>query len=334
MSIWIDRKFLLLLSPKLEGFKQKNTNLYTFRCCYCGDSQKVKSKTRGFVYSKNSNYFFTCFNCGKGTTLRNLISFLDPFLEKEYVLENFQETYGTQERKVEIDKPNVPVFQKTEKKIDLPLISELDDSNVAKKYLLDRKIPEKALKSLYFSEDFKQFVESVSDVKLEQTGPRIIIPFFSRSGELIAFQGRALDKYSMRYITVKINPDSDKIFGLDTVDPMKPIYVVEGPFDSLFLPNCLATADSNLSVVGNVFDKSKLILVPDNEPRNKNIVRNIGKFIKNGFSVCLLPETFKEKDINDAIINGLTETELLSIINEHTYTGLQAELEFMTWRKL
>ena len=334
MSIWIDRKFLLLLSPKLELFKQKNTNLYTFRCPYCGDSQKVKSKTRGFVYSKNASYFFTCFNCGKGTTLRNLIAFLDPFLEKEYVLENFQETYGTQERKVEIDKPNVPVFQKTEKKIDLPLISELDDSNVAKKYLLDRKIPEKALKSLYFSEDFKQFVESVSDVKLEQTGPRIIIPFFSRSGELIAFQGRALDKYSMRYITVKINPDSDKIFGLDTVDPMKPIYVVEGPFDSLFLPNCLATADSNLSVVGNVFDKSKLILVPDNEPRNKNIVRNIGKFIKNGFSVCLLPETFKEKDINDAIINGLTETELLSIINEHTYTGLQAELEFMTWRKL
>ena len=257
-----------------------------------------------------------------------------PFLEKEYVLENFQETYGTQERKVEIDKPNVPVFQKTEKKIDLPLISELDDSNVAKKYLLDRKIPEKALKSLYFSEDFKQFVESVSDVKLEQTGPRIIIPFFSRSGELIAFQGRALDKYSMRYITVKLNPDSDKIFGLDTVDPMKPIYVVEGPFDSLFLPNCLATADSNLSVVGNVFDKSKLILVPDNEPRNKNIVRNIGKFIKNGFSVCLFPDYVIQKDINEMILSGYSILELEEIIQSNTFSGLRAEIEFLNWKKL
>ena len=90
MSIWIDRKYLLLLSPKLELFKQKNTNLYTMRCPYCGDSQKIKTKTRGFVYTKNANYFFTCFNCGKGTTLKNLIAFLDPYLEKEYSLENFE----------------------------------------------------------------------------------------------------------------------------------------------------------------------------------------------------------------------------------------------------
>lgn len=334
MSIWIDRKYLLLLSPKLELFKQKNTNLYTFRCPYCGDSHKIKTKTRGFVYSKNANYFFTCFNCGKGTTLRNLIAFLDPYLEKEYALENFQETYGTTERKIEKIIPNIPIFKKTQKKIDLPLISELDDNSVAKKYLLDRKIPEHAFKSLYFSEDFKQFVESVSDNKLDQTGPRIIIPFFSKRGDLIAFQGRALDAYSMRYITVKLDPDSNKIFGLDRVNPKETIYVCEGPFDSLFLPNALATADSNLAAVGNLFDKDKLILVPDNEPRNKNIVKNIGKFIKDGYNVCLLPETFKEKDINDAVKNGLTESEILDIINRHTYSGLRAELEFMNWRKL
>lgn len=334
MSIWIDRKYLLLLSPKLELFKQKNTNLYQFRCPYCGDSHKIKTKTRGFVFEKNNNYFFTCFNCGKGATLRNLIAFLDPFLEKEYALENFQENYGTQDRKIEQIKPNIPKFKKTEKKIDLPLISELDDESVAKKYLLDRKIPEKAFKSLYFSDDFASFVKTVSDVELNQTGPRIVIPFFSMSGDLIALQGRALDSYSMRYITVKIDPKSNKIFGLDRIDPKKLIYVVEGPFDSLFLPNALATADSNLAAVGDLFNKDKLVLIPDNEPRNKNIVKNIQKFIKNGYTVCLLPETFKEKDINDAIKNGLTEQELLDIINNHTYSGLRAELEFMNWRKL
>ncbi|MGA1048837.1 MAG: hypothetical protein ACO3UU_12585 [Minisyncoccia bacterium] len=152
----------------------------------------MKSKTRGFVYSKNDNYFYTCFNCDKGTTLRSLIGFLDQHLEQEY-----------------------------------------------------------------FTEDFKAFVESVSDKKLDQTGPRVIIPFYSRSGDLVAFQGRALDSYSMRYITVKIDREQEKIFGLDKVDPMKPIYVVEGPFDSLFLPNAIATADSNLSAAANVFDKSK-----------------------------------------------------------------------------
>ena len=332
MSIWIDRKYLLLLSPKLDKFKQKNTNLYTFRCPYCGDSQKHKSKTRGFVYEKNNNYFFTCFNCDKGTTLRSLINFLDPYLEQEYVMETFQEKFNPVERKIET--PNIPKFKKNEQKVDLPSVFSLDDNHVAKKYLLDRKIPELALKSLYFTEDFKQFVESISDKKLDQTGPRIIIPFFSRSGELIAFQGRAIDAYSMRYITVKLDKEQEKIFGLDKVDPIKPIYVVEGPFDSLFLPNAIATADSNLASAGNIFAKDKLILVPDCEPRNKNIVENIKKFIKNGFNVCLLPETFGAKDINDAIKNGLTEQELLGIITKHTYSGLMAEIEFLNWKKI
>jgi hypothetical protein len=331
MSIWIDRKYLLLLSPKLEKFKQKNTNLYTFRCPYCGDSQKHKSKTRGFVYEKHNNYFFTCFNCDKGTTLRSLINFLDPYLEREYVMETFQEKFNPVERKIET--PNIPQFRKIEQKVDLPSVFSLGGNHVAKKYLLDRKIPELALKSLYFAEDFKQFVESVSDKKLDQTGPRIIIPFFSRSGELIAFQGRAIDAYSMRYITVKLK-DSDKIFGLDKVDPLKPIMVTEGPFDSLFLPNAIATADSNLAAAESVFSKDKLILVPDCEPRNKNIVKNIEKFIKNNFNVCLLPESFGAKDINDAVINGLTEQELLGIITEHTYSGLRAEIEFLNWKKI
>jgi hypothetical protein len=333
MSIWIDRKYILLLSPKLELFKQKNTNLYTMRCPYCGDSQKMKSKTRGFVYSKNDNYFYTCFNCDKGTTLRSLLNYLDPHLEQEYIMENFQEKF-TGKKHNSIDKPAIPKFKVEDKKIDLPTIASLDDNHIAKKYILDRKIPEKYLKNLFFAEDFKAFVESVSDKKLDQTGPRVIIPFYSRSGDLVAFQGRALDSYSMRYITVKIDREQEKIFGLDKVDPMKPIYVVEGPFDSLFLPNAIATADSNLAAAANVFDNSKLILIPDCEPRNANIVKNIGKFIKNGFAVCLLPESFGVKDINDAIKNGLTQEELLCIISNNTFSGLRAELEYLNWKKI
>lgn len=333
MSIWIDRKYILLLSPKLELFKQKNTNLYTMRCPYCGDSQKMKSKTRGFVYSKNDNYFYTCFNCDKGTTLRSLLNYLDPHLEQEYIMENFQEKF-TGKKYNSIDKPAIPKFKVEDKKIDLPTIASLDDNHIAKKYILDRKIPEKYFKNLFFAEDFKLFVESVSDKKLDQTGPRVIIPFYSRSGDLVAFQGRALDSYSMRYITVKIDREQEKIFGLDKVDPMKPIYVVEGPFDSLFLPNAIATADSNLAAAANVFDKNKLILIPDCEPRNANIVKNIGKFIKNGFAVCLLPESFGVKDINDAIKNGLTQEELLGIISNNTFSGLRAELEYLNWKKI
>lgn len=334
MSIWIDRKYILLLSPKLELFKQKNTNLYTFRCPYCGDSQRIKSKTRGFVYAKKDNYFYTCFNCEKGTTLRSLISFLDSHLEQEYVMENFKEKYTN--NRVRTVEPSIPKFKSIpeKQKIDLPTIQSLDDNHTAKKYIIDRKIPESAFKRLYYAEDFKAFVESVSDKQLDQTGPRVIIPFYARDGSLIAFQGRALDDYSMRYITVKLDRDKEKLFGLDTVNPKKPIFVVEGPFDSLFLPNAVATADSNLAAASKVFDKDNLILVPDNEPRNKSIVSNIGKFIKSGFSVCLLPSSFTYKDINEAVKNGLTKEEILGIINNNTFSGLTAEIEFINWKKI
>lgn len=325
-----------MLSPKLEQFKQKNTNLFNMRCPYCGDSEKNKSKARGFVYEKDNHYFFRCHNCETGTTLRNLIKFLDPYLEKEYVMENFKDL--SSEKKIKIPKiPKIPIFKTKEAvkpKLDLPTISSLSDDHIAKQYILKRKLPDYSLDLLYFAEDFKSFTESVSDKKLDRTSPRIVIPFFSVDGKLIAFQGRALDDYSMRYITVKIDRDVEKIFGLDRVNTKKQIIVVEGPFDSLFIPNAVAVADSNLAAAGNIFDKGTLVLVPDNEPRNRNIVENVERFIKSGFSVCLFPESIKEKDINEMVLSGLTKEEISGIINQYTYKDLRAKLEFIRWRKV
>jgi len=334
VSVWIDRKYVLLLSPKLEQFKQKNTNLFSFRCCYCGDSLKNKSKSRGFVYEKAGKYIFRCHNCEKGTTLRNLIKFVDPSLEKEYLLETFSELRGTKRVNVEKRVASIPKFKESVVKLDLPTIHSLPDDHIAKKYILSRNIPEYAHKLLFYSEDFRDFCNKSSDVKLDKTSKRIVIPFFSASGELLAFQGRALDEYSMRYITIKVNKDHEKVFGLDRVNKKEKILVTEGPIDSLFLPNAIATADSNLASVASLFDKDNLILVPDNERRNDNIVKNIEKYINTGFSVCLFPESIREKDINDMVLSGLTKEEITSIIYSYTYSGLRAKLEFIRWRKI
>ena len=306
------------------------------RCPYCGDSGKLKTKARGYVYSKSDKYFYRCHNCEVGTTLRNFIGFLDPYLEKEYIMENFQESNSDKR----IRSPKIPTFkkfkilEKVKPKIDLPTITSLSDDHIAKKYILGRQLPDYALDILYYAEDFKSFTESVSDKQLDRNTPRIVIPFFSPEGKLIAFQGRALDDYSMRYITVKIDRDVEKIFGMERINPKLPILVCEGPIDSLFLSNAIATADSNLASAVNIYDKSKLVLVPDNEPRNKNIVQNIERFINSGFSVCLFPDSIKKKDINDMILSGLTKEEISSIIDRHTYTDLRAKLEFIQWKKI
>ena len=128
--------------------------------------------------------------------------------------------------------------------------------------------------------------------------------------------------------------EKTKIFGLNRIDKKQKILVVEGPIDSLFLKNAIATADSNLMVAEEFSDKNNLILIPDNEPRNNSIVNQIKKFINSGFSVCLFPENFPGKDINEAVIRGMTKPEIMRIIDQNTFSGLRAEIEFNRWKKV
>ena len=90
MSVFIDRTFLLRVSPKLQRFTQKKTDLYNFRCPLCGDSQKNKTKCRGFVYRKKDDYFYMCHNCSVSTTFYNFLKQVDESLLKEYQLERYR----------------------------------------------------------------------------------------------------------------------------------------------------------------------------------------------------------------------------------------------------
>jgi hypothetical protein len=147
-------------------------------------------------------------------------------------------------------------------------------------------------------------------------------------------QGRALSDSKLRYITIKIIEDGNKLFGSNTINLDEKIYVTEGPLDSLFLPNCVATADSNLSAAANYLPKDKLILVFDNEPRNKDIVNLMDKAIENHFNVCIWPDMMQEKDINDMVLSGFSPEEIKDIIDTNTFVNLRAKMEFIQWKNI
>lgn len=333
---YLDSKYLKVLSVKLDGFVQKKRDLWNCRCPYCGDSAKKKSKKRGFFYKKADNLFFRCFNCEISTTFYKVLEYLDPFLAKEYSLERFSSgssKHGnyTKPKTIEFKKP---IFNKTPT-LNIPAISSLSEDNLAKCYILGRKIPKGQHKDLYFAEDFKSFVISIKpdyEKELIDNDPRIVIPFRNENGDIFALQGRALNKNPLRYITIKLDEDKLKIFGLDRLNKKETIYVTEGPLDSMFLKNAIATADSNLTVA-EYLGKEKLVLVFDNEPRNTSIVKQIKKAIDKGFKVCLFPSSFHGKDINEAVLNGFTKPQIQRIIEENTFDGLRAELEFNNWKK-
>ena len=339
MPSYIDTKYVNLLALRLPLFKRKNQGLYNFRCPFCGDSQKSKTKARGYFYQKRTDLFYRCHNCGQSSTFSNFLKQFDGEMYKDYSLERYKEGvtgkgHNTPDPEFTVEKP------KFHTKIDLPRIGDLDDDHFAKKYLVNRAIPSQFLNYLYYTEDFKNFVEKVAerDYDLAKNEQRIIIPFFDSDKNLIAFQGRAFTNSLLRYITIKIHEDSPKIFGLDRIDIKNPFYVVEGPFDSMFLPNCIAMAGSDVNLksqmgISNAMDEGTGTMIFDNEPRNKEIISRMEKVIDKGWKLCIWPDSVACKDINDMILTSINETRILEIINKNTFKNLHAKTHLALWRK-
>ena len=336
MSVFIDRTFLLRMSSKLGRFTQKKTDLYNFRCPLCGDSQKNKTKARGFIFRKKNDYFYMCHNCGVSTTFYNFLKQVDPNLLKEYQLERYKNgTDNGNYPKPEFEefKTEKPAFKKA---LELPTIDSLPEAHFAKNYVQQRRIPETFHSQLYYAEDFAAFIQNLGIEKegLYKDDKRLVIPFYNAEKDLVAIQGRSLGESKLRYITLKLHDDNKKIYGLDRIDEDKLVYVVEGPIDSMFLDNAVATADSNLESITDTLDRSKVVLVFDNEPRNKEIVKKMEHAIDNHFNVVIWPEFIEEKDINEMILAGFSPDEIQDIIDKNTAVNLRAKMEFVNWKKV
>lgn len=336
MSLMIDRKYVGLVSLKLEQFKKKKDYLWNFRCPFCKDSRKNKLKCRGYFYKKQAHISYICHNCSVSCSVGNFIKQIDPSLYRQYQMELY-----TTSGEVNSKKPDFPkeIYEKpTFSSLSIPCVKKLSESHSAIKYLRQRRIPEKSWNDIYYADDFlvfcdQQFPEHGKNLLKEDS--RLVFPFYDQHGMFLGVQGRAIPPFNhkVKYITMKASEDSVKVFGLNTVDFSKTIDVVEGPIDSLFLNNCVAMMDSALYTAPQVIgEKYKYRFIYDNEKRNPQIVKNIGKTIRLGYSVCLFPDDITQKDINDLVLSGITDIE--EMIEKNTYSGLQAELKFQTWRKV
>ena len=337
MSIIIDTKYLSLLSPRLDRFKKVRDYLWNFRCPQCGDSHKSKSKARGYVYRKKTDLFFKCHNCGVGQSVGNLIKDLDPFLHKQYIMERYRagET-GKRKSKAPEFKFETPKFKPKKTTIDLPSIESLPKEHYARVYCEGREIPQQFMDKIFYAEDFKNWALSVCQVdysNLMGKEPRLVIPFFDRDNQLIGAQGRALQESKVRYVTVKVHEDAPKVFGLERWNSDQHTYLVEGPIDSLFLPNCLAMAGADMSDL-SILDKDKTTLIFDNEPRNFQIARNMIKSLQDGWKIVVWPNSITCKDINDMVLTSIKDARLVEIINTNTYSGQRGEWEVKSWKKV
>lgn len=342
MSMWIDRKYAGLLSPRLQLYKVKEDSPFTanFRCPVCGDSQRNKNKARGYLFERKGGLFYKCHNCSYGSSLGTLIKQLDPFLYDQYALERFKE--GDNMGRVVKPHSNTtfifeaPQFKK--KTILDELLDRLDtlpEDNEAVKYCIDRQIPKSRWSELYYIDDIskiEQLSEKYKD-KIIGKEPRLVLPFFDKNGQLVAVTCRALGDERLRYVTIKIKDDVPLVFNLDKVDTTLPITVVEGPIDSLFVSNSVAVAGSDLRKIDQILPKDKLTLVFDNQPRNKEIVKLMLHCAEEQYRMVVWPESVTEKDINEMVLCGLSLDGVKQSINKNTFEGLALKLAINNWKR-
>jgi transcription elongation factor Elf1 len=331
--LWLEEKYISLISYRLPLFKKVKTQLYAFRCPICGDSKKHKHKTRGgfYVPSGSQNFMMGCFNCGASMKFVTFLKQFDQVTYDEFQLESFKERNSTSTPSKAMIEPPV---KKVPPKLNITgttRLDELPDTHPALLYIKSRKIPSKQFKRLFYCPKYYEWVSKFEGTKVnkEADHPRLIIPFFDKHGNITRIAARAFGDEQPRYRYTVVNPDSTKLYGMDMIDPEKTVYVVEGPLDSLFIDNCIAVgmASYDDKELNSIPDK---VFVPDNEPRNENVCKSLLKVVNRSEKVCVWQEETK-KDINEMITSGKTISDVMSLIKQSTFSGVEAKLKFSEW---
>ena len=295
------------------------------------------------MFQKGTNLFFNCHNCGVGTNLGNLIKHVDPSLHKEYVLERYKsgESGFSNFKSPAFDIP-APRFDKVAKEKHFEhaeWVSKLPSGHFCLVYCTNRRFLSIMVDTLLFTPNYKKFCDALvpNHGKEITADARLVIPFYDKYNTLIGVSGRALENsdYKLRYVTLRTNESQDKlIYGMDKVNTNELVKIVEGPLDSMFLTNCVGSGDSALIQTAKLIDAENKVLIYDNEKRNLEIVKLMNDAIKLGYNVVIWPDTMEQKDINEMVMAGFSPDEIERIISSNTFTGLRAQMKFISWKKI
>lgn len=326
---YIDLKYLKLLP--LEQLTQKSSGKWNMRCPVCGDSKKNPNLKRGWAINYKNNMFIKCFNCDYSSSFSKFLKLYYPTYYPDYIKEKFQ---SKDLFKKESKNNSVDIFATEYDNLNLQQLKDLPDNHKSVSYCIQRAILVNNMKHFYYTDEFGYWVNQNINGKLFSNekipDPRIVIPFYNRYKKIFAVQGRAINNQKPKYLTVKTVESEDKLYGLNTINFNKPIYVVEGPIDSLFLDNCVALAGtlSNIQSLLKYTHKENITIVPDNDFRNKQTRKITEDSLKEGYKTVIWPKDINFKDINDGVIKGHTKKDISDIIEQNTYSGLMGLSKF------
>lgn len=298
---------------------------------------------RGYIYEEKGRMKFHCHNCTETMYMKRFLERIDPVLYFEYVKETMDDKRQTENKELYAfaEKLKTPKYLAETPLKKLKKVSQLPSEHPLKKYIVGRHIPNKHHAKIFLCPNFYHWVNELvpnkfSEESLMRDETRMVIPFINKQGELHALQGRTLndsDHHRIKYITIVVDDETPKVWGLDGCDMNWRYYTLEGPIDAMFIPNAIATAGGDLASTIRTFPKERNVIVYDNEPRKPETIKKMEKAIDFGFQVCIWPEWVTHKDINDMIKNGFTAEQVKDIIDSNIHQGLSAKITLSSWRK-
>lgn len=329
----IQKKYINRICYSLQRFEWEGSYKCTFRCPICGDSKKKQTRKRGnlFVPPQSTDFVYKCYNCHCALSFMQFLEQIAPHELQEYRMETFASRTSSRRDYSSKQTQSYQSFFAESKKIAATPLDLLPETHKAVQYVMSRHIPRNQWSRLSYTENFTELVakyDAEAAEKLTVIEDRLIIPFYNKDKELIAFQGRSFNpKSELRYLTVKVT-EEDKSFGEELLDRSKTVFAVEGPIDSLFIPNCIAKADGDIGKL-----KADIYII-DNQPRNREVMHTLEELIEQGKRVVIFPDYIKEKDINAMIMEGMSRMDLIRVMANNVYQGIAARLRFAEKYKL
>ena len=286
------------------------------RCNICGDG-KSKRKKRGYlVYDKKRNViYYKCFNegdcecAGEGNAWsgKKWLRHTAPDIYKAFRSEalvsnktfeiNLTEVSETSAR--EEEEKNINAF--------LPIDRcSPEYFSAVKDFCLKRMIPRKYIKTFLVAESGKY-------------NGRLIIPFKDTSGNNY-FQARTLFNQTPKYLNFTGNRNH-AIFGINEVKSDKPVIVLEGPIDSMFVENSVATLGCSYSEsVQEILNNFNSIYLFDNDKAGYSASK---RMLEKGRPVFLWKRYLQDNGINE----NVKDINELVILTRHKARFKFEELE-------
>ena len=326
-------KYLSLVSSQFQRFTAKGKDLWNCRCPYCGDSTHSKTKARGYFFKHEETLMYKCHNCMVALPFTTVLKEHNQALYNEMMIESLKKASEPSAFDVVNAQPKFNKPSTTASIFDY--LAPLEKGAPAWKYLYSqRQIPLHRKNDFLYCSDVVAFANVLGKTpKIEPTDAIAIMCVVQ--GKLSAIQMRLL-KGDIRYLTFSTNDELPIYFGLNTASTDKMLTLVEGPFDSTFIDNCVAC-----TTLPNVKDAEYMHQLGYTNIRfaydadytsNPQVRKAMQQTIKAGYSVIVYDGKFKHKDINDAVVAGFTNIN--AYFNSRAFNGPRAMLEMTLGAKL